>query len=55
MGADVTVFNTNGLVLTGVKNISELRNTLKVTNGPGVYLVSLEKDGVSKIFKAAVE
>ena len=55
MGADLTVYSSNGIVLSNTKNVSELQNTVRLVNGPGVYLVTLTKDGISKTFKAVVE
>lgn len=54
-GADLTVFSATGLVLHSINNVSEYGNDIQLSNGPGVYLVTLEKNGVTKIIKAVVE
>ena len=55
VGGDLTVFSSSGLLLQSINNVSELDNSVRLTNGPGVYLVVLEKGGVTKIIKAVVE
>ena len=55
MGAQMSVFNTNGQALVNQKKVTEIQNNVSVANGPGVYLVTLEKDGFTKIFKAVIE
>lgn len=55
IGGDMTVFTPSGVVLNSIKNISDFENGIHIHNGPGVYLVTIEKNGVSKIIKAVVE
>lgn len=55
MGAQISVFNTNGQTLVNQQKVTEIQNNVSLVNGPGVYLVTLEKDGITKFFKAIVE
>ncbi|MFK7785082.1 MAG: T9SS type A sorting domain-containing protein [Crocinitomicaceae bacterium] len=55
LGADVSVFNASGVLLTTAKNIGQIQTQLKISGVPGVYIVSIEKDGASEVLKAVVE
>lgn len=55
VGANLTIFNPHGRVLQSKKHVTEFQNNVTLANSPGIYLVTLEKDGNSKIFKAVVE
>ena len=55
IGAELNVFNIHGTVQQKSLTVSEFQNNVTIANGPGIYLVTLKKDDVSKIFKVVVE